>query len=627
MMLILTTEFRASHKVAYYLGPLSDFPNRWASAFDPRRSAQEQRQILKEGYTRPVCCKDPNCCRKVATIYQTLEELVACEEFKSIWRSRGAKGKNTNMHVERILGLVKKSCPAKLPFAERLLASGLLSEWLKTHTKDGSNDPRITTRKQLIESGVPLVCAKVESSRGGLHPKMIYSNTKLAEDTDARIKANLPKRSRTESNDRKRILNEEFDTLDPADRAPFENEAAKRKHDRRESIGDPANNVDAYPASKRFNMGNKQEPLQEAMLNTIYMDNAGSENCGGYSRTCEKLRREFVNYSVIGDKGDIPATLKVKYFSNCPSLHRGICRWDDRINFPLALELGTRLNQYCLNTDSIAEGDWLTTTSRHLDKTVASVSFYVAHQRFSDPKIALLTLADSQTDEDGELTFSLRATDRLEQSTPWAVAKLLLGGLASGVDVRVELFEVGNFSYKRNTTEHLMIVKVQMERVRSSVNLFEWVHSTTKTAADKKAATRAKPAKSDNIFEKGFQDLNVKPARSRGHNAAGGGMQHLLDPAVLASIKAASKKDDVALLAELQVEHDDVITSSDNESNDSKVGEMDADAIIEMLKTAADLSVPAPTPKPTPKPHGAPPPIPMPPPAKPKLDAKTTQRR
>ena len=146
------------------------------------------------------------------------------------------------------------------------------------------------------------------------------------------------------------------------------------------------------------------------------MDNAGSENCGGYSRTCEKLRREFVNYSVIGDKGDIPATLKVEYFSNCPSLHRGICRRDDRINFPLTLELGTRLNQYCLNTDSIAEGDWLTTTSRHLDKTVASVSFYVAHQRFSDPKIALLTLADSQTDDKHDKETTTCCVIRLYES-------------------------------------------------------------------------------------------------------------------------------------------------------------------------------------------------------------------
>ena len=90
-----------------------------------------------------------------------------------------AHAKVCNMHLERLLALVKRASPGKLPYAERVCAAGLLTQWISPHLSEGGSDPRITTRADLVADGVPLECSRKVSKRGGLHPSMVYANREL----------------------------------------------------------------------------------------------------------------------------------------------------------------------------------------------------------------------------------------------------------------------------------------------------------------------------------------------------------------------------------------------------------------------------------------------------------------
>jgi hypothetical protein len=78
------------------------------------------------------------------------------------------------------LQVSKKATPSKLPYAERLMAAGLLTQWLKPHLAEGGDDPRTTTRGQMVEAGVPIQAAvnksSSSSSKGGVHASMMCAN-------------------------------------------------------------------------------------------------------------------------------------------------------------------------------------------------------------------------------------------------------------------------------------------------------------------------------------------------------------------------------------------------------------------------------------------------------------------
>ena len=58
------------------------------------------------------------------------------------------------MDNERLFAGVKKATPSKLPYAERLMAAGLLTQWLKPHLAEGGDDPRTMTRGQMVEAQI-----------------------------------------------------------------------------------------------------------------------------------------------------------------------------------------------------------------------------------------------------------------------------------------------------------------------------------------------------------------------------------------------------------------------------------------------------------------------------------------
>ena len=125
----------------YWLEPLKDFPHRWVACFDERRCEVERDAIFDEGWSQPICCSHPHFCRKLKDprMYQAVDSLKKCVSFKSAVLGYARQGRVSNMHSERLLSSVRRASPAKLPYAERVLAAGLLTQWLRPHMSDESN--------------------------------------------------------------------------------------------------------------------------------------------------------------------------------------------------------------------------------------------------------------------------------------------------------------------------------------------------------------------------------------------------------------------------------------------------------------------------------------------------------
>jgi hypothetical protein len=376
-------------QVWYWLSILTEFPLRWVAAFDVRRSDQEQADIMEEGWRQPLCCKHPNFDRKIPNVYTTLSQLRRCPCFKSSCIGMGSRGRVTNMGLERLLGLIKKASPARLPYAERLLAAGLLTQWLKPHLAAGGEDPRTVTRAQMIRDGVPIEANRTSSLRGGLRASHCYANDELAKVKLARKQAGEEPLDRTASNDLKRNFNQAFPKL-PADTIQhYKDLAGEKAEGRRAEVANAGDRP--YESARRWGLCSNEEPVRIDAINEIVCSYADSGSVGGISAPMDKLRKEFANFSVFFDRGDIPKSEKVKYYTTCRQKHRGLCRWDDAQNFNLALDIGTRVNALLLDTNAFLDGDWFS-ISMQCDDVRDVVYGYLAHQRFRDPKIALVNI-------------------------------------------------------------------------------------------------------------------------------------------------------------------------------------------------------------------------------------------
>ena len=127
--------------------------------------------------------------------------------------------------------------------------------------------------------------------------------------------------------------------------------------------------------------------------------------------------------------GAIPQKLKVPYHTNCRTAHPGLCRLDDAINFSHALLVSQHINKLLLDSGNMKEGDWfsLSASADTVDGRVTTLIYlYLAHMRWRDPKIALITRTHDFPQHDGSTALEVRNGSTLDQLTVYAVVRELL---------------------------------------------------------------------------------------------------------------------------------------------------------------------------------------------------------
>jgi hypothetical protein len=107
------------------------------------------------------CCRDVDFTNKVVLMFVDAYRLLGDANFIKGLRLWARRTKITNMHLERLFSKIKMSLGVQKasPDVERLAGVGYLTQVLASHMVAGGNDPRVVTRKQLLEEGAPIAAA------------------------------------------------------------------------------------------------------------------------------------------------------------------------------------------------------------------------------------------------------------------------------------------------------------------------------------------------------------------------------------------------------------------------------------------------------------------------------------
>ena len=165
----LAADFEAS--VAWRFLPYANFPCRWSAIHHPGVGADGRRRLLTTFFDEyQECCRNRECDAKIFAIFQGMPDrvsrILSDKDFIDMIKARDMSHTFTNCAMERLLAGIRKWCVKEGQSAERVCASGFLGQLLVAHKKANGVDPCVTSRKMLLEGGVP-IRAKKEGKRKG----------------------------------------------------------------------------------------------------------------------------------------------------------------------------------------------------------------------------------------------------------------------------------------------------------------------------------------------------------------------------------------------------------------------------------------------------------------------------
>ena len=110
-----------------------------------------------------VVCLDREFGSKVKALFPDAEALERSKDFKRAIELWATFGSLTDMTSERLLASYNQACRETAPEIERYAATGLLTQLLSEHRRLGRPDPRVTSRRDSIASGLGINAAKGKS--------------------------------------------------------------------------------------------------------------------------------------------------------------------------------------------------------------------------------------------------------------------------------------------------------------------------------------------------------------------------------------------------------------------------------------------------------------------------------
>ena len=254
--------------------------------------------------------------------------------------------------------------------------------------------------------------------------------------------------------------------------------------------------------------------------------------------------------------------------------HRGVCRNDDALDFAYLHEIGQRIDKFIL--ENVNDGDWLSFKSTACEN---ELYVYVAHQRYRDPKLSLLTRAGCQPQPDESFILSYILVGRvLDHCTSCGLSKDLVQAHRSGIRLDVKVFTVRSVGSRADSAMR----RVQTTGIRQELCLYD--------AAVHDKQTRAKKAGKDKLarhvpdngegasatphldpepdpFDAGFNSLRTnlaKPAASNKSASKSAGLVKRDDPDVSKAVKDAR----ILALEGLEVEVRDATPNSSDDKHD-----------------------------------------------------------
>ena len=146
-------------QVIWAFEPMHQSPFSLVVLGDPKASEDTKLRTARAAKAKPYCCREPGMEDPLWEFYISAEDLTYDMEFAWLMQNWNLVAMLCSMQVERLLARVKSCTQTKRPPAERVCASGFLSEWNAAHLAAGGRNTKYFEAGDLIQAGAPLNAA------------------------------------------------------------------------------------------------------------------------------------------------------------------------------------------------------------------------------------------------------------------------------------------------------------------------------------------------------------------------------------------------------------------------------------------------------------------------------------
>ena len=277
-----------------------------------------------------LCCLDEHFGLKIRELQQTPSLFLDDAKLMAGLKLWAHESRTCNMHMERLLALIRKSMGfQKSPDVERLVSAGTLTQIMKDHLLAGGSDPRFVTRQQLLDKGAPLECALEAPTK-----------SKAASGFVSFRAERRPTLAEGEKDHLQEVVRAWADQP-PLEKERYKDIALASWHDKQRRIVDARGQRSVLdsdlPASlpkKKpevfFGLGSDSQPITLKHLKDSIREllTLPPGDLPGHREICTSLR-EKLQREIMVDDDPIPTKQPVSYTEPCWRCHPGLCRKRD----------------------------------------------------------------------------------------------------------------------------------------------------------------------------------------------------------------------------------------------------------------------------------------------------------
>ena len=373
--------------------PLKCFPYKWATWVHPGATAETKDDVVTEFFEEmKPCCRRRECDGKIYDYFGgSADNLKSCQPFEDSVKVWVSGSKYTNMAMERLLGDFRRANPTDHGDAERLVSAGFLSQIMKVHRSHGFDDPRATSRQQLLLDGVPLKCAKKLKASKPASPWVHWIRGEEERRKDAGMR--LDKKEYVAW---RRDKVAEWHRMGEASKRVQRDAAVldfyKKHIASSDGLPDP---VQHKPLLDTFldATGDRKTPLTESAFSAVVRRELGldeSQQEPGFTAYVETLRQKQLDTCFIKDRNDIAPSEVFTEALPCPIAHPGLCVQRDAWCMSQARDCAKSVYEYLLPFEA---NSWWCFRIVHEGGGVKQLFAKFCHERNGGPALDIFCVA------------------------------------------------------------------------------------------------------------------------------------------------------------------------------------------------------------------------------------------
>ena len=276
---------------------------------------------------------------------------------------------------------------------EAVYANSMLTQILGEHRRIGNDDPRVTTRSQLLEMGVPLRCAPKSAP-----PQQCSSFFKFLQRENTTRKKNDIRLTAVAYKEWEQTVFKKWTGMSDLARSAYQTEVqadyvtklADLNGDDTVDDGHSVRDTGIYE-NVVTKCGSKKEPFESEWFEMSAKQLADidlDEPLGGFTAYDKAMRAHLHDKVFVQDKGDIPPEEQYEYSLPCGAAHPGLCA---EVNADIMPRVHEAVKEFRSFTSKLPKGTPLCVWAASGGVPTPFSFVLLSRFRGSNPRFALLT--------------------------------------------------------------------------------------------------------------------------------------------------------------------------------------------------------------------------------------------